>query len=99
MDFIKEVSGHVLVRIAHPNATYDCCLHDVDSGARNYVHLFNGMSGLHHREPGAVGAALTDSRTYAELICDGHHVHPVPHINYYEGSAVIDDIKLFVPKN
>ncbi len=41
-----------------------------------FIHLFNGMSGLHHREPGAVGAALTHPDVFAELICDGHHVHP-----------------------
>ncbi|MFD1449038.1 N-acetylglucosamine-6-phosphate deacetylase [Oceanobacillus profundus] len=76
-DFTKELSkGGVLVSIAHTDATYDCCKETVDAGARNYVHLFNGMSGLHHREPGVVGAALSDPRAFAELICDGHHVHP-----------------------
>lgn len=75
--FIRTVSGEgVLASIAHSDAGYDCCVGAVDAGARNYVHLFNGMSGLHHREPGVVGAALSDSRAYAELICDGHHVHP-----------------------
>lgn len=76
MNFIKEVSKHVLVSIAHTDADYKCCIDAVDQGARNYVHLFNGMSGLHHREPGAVGAALSDPRSYTEIICDGHHVHP-----------------------
>jgi len=77
MDFIRKVSADgVLVSIAHTDADYDTCINAVDAGARNYVHLFNGMSGLHHRKPGVVGAALTDSRTYAELICDGFHVHP-----------------------
>ncbi|MGV3488775.1 MAG: N-acetylglucosamine-6-phosphate deacetylase [Tuberibacillus sp.] len=77
MDFIKKVSAEgVLVSIAHTDADYDTCIQAVDAGSRNYVHLFNGMSGLHHRNPGAVGAALTDSRPYAELICDGFHVHP-----------------------
>ncbi|WP_301109572.1 N-acetylglucosamine-6-phosphate deacetylase [Sporosarcina sp.] len=77
MDFIQKVSDTVLVSIAHTDADYGCCKDAIDHGARNFVHLFNGMSGVHHREPGAVGAALTDSRAYAELICDGHHVHPV----------------------
>ena len=76
MEFIKSVGNEVLVSLAHTEADYKCCMHAVDLGARNYVHLFNGMSGLHHREPGAVGAALSDPRPYAELICDGHHVHP-----------------------
>ncbi|WP_026907143.1 N-acetylglucosamine-6-phosphate deacetylase [Paucisalibacillus globulus] len=77
LPFTEEVSNDgVLVSIAHTDATYDCCKDIVDAGARNYVHLFNGMTGLHHREPGVVGAALSDSRAFAELICDGFHVHP-----------------------
>ncbi|CQR47136.1 N-acetylglucosamine-6-phosphate deacetylase [Paraliobacillus sp. PM-2] len=77
MQFIKDVTGTgVQVSIAHTDASYDCCKQAVSEGANNYVHLFNGMSGLHHREPGVVGAALTDNNVYAELICDGHHVHP-----------------------
>lgn len=76
-DFIQKVSDEgVLVSIAHSDATYVCCKEAVDAGARNYVHLFNGMTGLHHREPGVVGAALMDDRAYAELICDSFHVHP-----------------------
>ncbi|MBT2215993.1 N-acetylglucosamine-6-phosphate deacetylase [Virgibacillus dakarensis] len=77
LEFIQQVSKEgVLASIAHTDADYDCCCAAVDAGARNFVHLFNGMSGLHHREPGVAGAALTDSRAFAELICDGHHVHP-----------------------
>ena len=40
------------------------------------VHTFNAMRALHHREPGTVGAVLGDNRIHAELIADGHHVHP-----------------------
>ncbi|MFB1052114.1 N-acetylglucosamine-6-phosphate deacetylase [Paraliobacillus sp. JSM ZJ581] len=77
MSFIKDVTATgVQVSIAHTDASYDCCMEAVSNGANNYVHLFNGMSGLHHREPGVVGAALTDQSVFAELICDGHHVHP-----------------------
>lgn len=76
-EFIRSVSKEgVLVSIAHTDASYDCCVQAVDAGARNYVHLFNGMSGLHHREPGVAGAALSGSSAFAELICDGYHVHP-----------------------
>ncbi|WP_368906837.1 amidohydrolase family protein, partial [Bacillus wiedmannii] len=42
-----------------------------------FIHTFNGMSPLHHREPGMVGAAMNLKGVYAEIICDGHHVHPV----------------------
>ncbi|WP_019376869.1 N-acetylglucosamine-6-phosphate deacetylase [Virgibacillus halodenitrificans] len=75
--FIQTVTNSgVLASIAHTDASYTCCVDAVEAGARNFVHLFNGMSGLHHREPGVAGAALTLADTYAEIICDGFHVHP-----------------------
>ena len=40
------------------------------------THLFNAMSGVHHREPGLATWALTDDRVYASLIADGIHVVP-----------------------
>ncbi|MBY7144555.1 N-acetylglucosamine-6-phosphate deacetylase [Virgibacillus sp. NKC19-3] len=77
LEFIQQMTRDgVLASIAHTDASFDCCVAGIDAGARDYVHLFNGMTGLHHREPGVVGAALTDERAFAELICDGHHVHP-----------------------
>ncbi|UOQ91952.1 N-acetylglucosamine-6-phosphate deacetylase [Halobacillus shinanisalinarum] len=77
IDFIRKVSsGGVFVSIAHTDASYDCCKNALDAGASSFVHLFNGMSGLHHREPGVVGAALMNKGAFAEMICDGHHVHP-----------------------
>lgn len=63
--------------LAHSSATYDQAKVAVDAGASIFIHTYNGMSGLHHREPGMVGAALTLDETYAEVISDGHHVHPV----------------------
>jgi N-acetylglucosamine-6-phosphate deacetylase len=77
LEFIRAIHDDgILASIAHTDADFNCCRQAVDTGARNFVHLFNGMSGLHHREPGVVGAALTEGRSFAELICDGHHVHP-----------------------
>lgn len=76
-EFIKEAKKMgVYVSLAHSNATYDEAMKAVDAGANIFIHLYNGMRGLHHREPGMVGAALY-SDAYAELICDGHHVHPI----------------------
>ncbi|MEC5423433.1 N-acetylglucosamine-6-phosphate deacetylase [Virgibacillus sp. C22-A2] len=77
VEFIRSMSeAGILVSIAHTDASYECCTNAVNAGARNFVHLFNGMSGLHHREPGVAGAALTQDHAFAELICDGFHVHP-----------------------
>ncbi|WP_284139088.1 MULTISPECIES: N-acetylglucosamine-6-phosphate deacetylase [unclassified Virgibacillus] len=75
--FIKQMrESRVLPSIAHTDASFECCQQAVAAGATNFVHLFNGMSGLHHRNPGVVGAALTNPHAFAELICDGFHVHP-----------------------
>ena len=46
------------------------------AGLRGFTHLFNAMSPLGSREPGAVGAALADADSWCGLIVDGHHVHP-----------------------
>lgn len=76
-EFIKKVSSDgIHVGIAHTDASYECCNEAVRAGATIYVHLFNGMKGLHHRDPGVVGAALIDNAAFTEMICDGQHVHP-----------------------
>ena len=62
--------------LGHSAATYDQTLAAFEAGADGLVHCYNGMTGLHHREPGMVGAGLTDPRAWLELIADGHHVHP-----------------------
>lgn len=66
----------IRVMLGHSAATYDQTLAAFDAGADGLVHCHNGMTGLHHREPGMVGAGLTDKRAWLELIADGHHVHP-----------------------
>lgn len=75
-DFIKKANAMgVRVALGHSDASFDEAVAAVDAGANIFVHTFNGMSGLHHREPGMVGAAMaTDA--ISELICDGHHVNP-----------------------
>lgn len=75
--FIKEARKiGVFVALGHSDATYEEGQKAIRSGATIFVHTYNGMSGLHHRKPGLVGAALTEKNVYAELILDGHHVHP-----------------------
>lgn len=60
----------------HTDATYDCINEAVGHGLRHAVHSFNAMRGLHHREPGTVGAVMDNAKLSAEIIADGQHVHP-----------------------
>ena len=72
----SAVRRQVQVSAGHTDATYEQIRQAVEWGVRHSTHTFNRMSGLHHRQPGAVGAVLTDDRIYAELIADGVHLHP-----------------------
>ncbi|MCB5099277.1 N-acetylglucosamine-6-phosphate deacetylase [Streptococcus mutans] len=65
----------VVVALGHSDATYQEAVEAVEAGASVWVHAYNGMRGLNHREPGMVGAVYDIPNTYAELICDGYHVH------------------------
>jgi N-acetylglucosamine-6-phosphate deacetylase len=65
-----------VVAVGHSSATLDQATAAIDAGARLVTHGYNAMSGLHHREPGLVGAFLTDDRVAVSLIADGVHVHP-----------------------
>ncbi|CAG7650927.1 N-acetylglucosamine-6-phosphate deacetylase [Paenibacillus solanacearum] len=60
----------------HTDSTYAQIVSAAAHGLRHAVHTFNAMKGLHHREPGVVGAVMTEDRITAEVIADGHHVHP-----------------------
>lgn len=66
----------IRVMLGHSAATWQQTCAAFDAGADGLVHCYNGMSSLHHREPGMVGAGLTAPRAWLELIADGHHVHP-----------------------
>jgi N-acetylglucosamine-6-phosphate deacetylase len=74
---IRRLAGRgVLVSIGHTTAGVDDVAIAVDAGASMATHLFNAMSGLHHRDPGVAATVLTDRRLDASLIADGIHVHP-----------------------
>ncbi|UJF15344.1 N-acetylglucosamine-6-phosphate deacetylase [Jeotgalibaca sp. MA1X17-3] len=78
LEFIDYATkNNIRTAIAHTDATFDDCEVAVEHGANIFVHTYNGMRGLHHREPGVVGAAMSLKDVFSELICDGHHVHPV----------------------
>ncbi|MDC7702331.1 N-acetylglucosamine-6-phosphate deacetylase [Vogesella indigofera] len=81
-----EIAGHhevirrlsadgIRVQIGHSLGSYEDGVAALQQGASGFTHLFNAMTGLHHREPGMVGAALAHAE-YAELIPDLLHVHP-----------------------
>ncbi len=67
--------GH-RVSIGHSGATYDEARAAIELGAHHATHLFNRMSSITSRSPGVVGAVLEADAVAAEIICDGHHVHP-----------------------
>jgi len=66
----------VIVSAGHTNATYDELQPALTAGVRGFTHLFNAMSPLTSRDPGAVGAALAHADSWVGIIVDGHHVHP-----------------------
>ncbi len=64
------------VGIAHTNSTYEQAEHALLMGATSFTHTFNAMTKIHHRSPGCAVCALDSDDAYAEIICDGEHVHP-----------------------
>lgn len=75
-EFIEAVKDEVKVSLAHSNAPYEVAKVAFEAGANHVTHLFNGMIGFGHREPGIIGAAAERDDVYLEIICDGIHVHP-----------------------
>jgi N-acetylglucosamine-6-phosphate deacetylase len=71
----RLTAAGVTVALGHAAGTrnFAAC---VEAGARCVTHLFNVMSGLHHREPGMVGLALDEARLSCGIILDGVHIHP-----------------------
>jgi N-acetylglucosamine-6-phosphate deacetylase len=72
---IEHFRERVLFSIGHTNADHALAVAALEWGASHFTHLYNAMTGLHHRDPGVVGAALTSVDATAELIADGVHVH------------------------
>lgn len=87
MTFAPEVSGNdrliefcrsrkILPSLGHSTASPEAVAGFVERGLRHMTHLFNGMKGLHHREPGPPLAGLLDRRISVDLIADGYHIDP-----------------------
>lgn len=66
----------VVVSLGHSGAGYEQASEAIGMGAGFGTHLFNAMTGLHHRDPGLAGALLDSSQTAVGLIVDGIHLHP-----------------------
>jgi N-acetylglucosamine-6-phosphate deacetylase len=70
------VAAGVVIALGHSRASYDDVMAAVDAGASVVTHVFNAMEPLRAREPGLVGAALSDPRLTSTVIADLVHVHP-----------------------
>jgi N-acetylglucosamine-6-phosphate deacetylase len=77
VDLVRNLvaAGH-RVSLGHSGATLEDAMVAIDAGAQHATHLFNRMAPITHRAPGVAGAVLAREEVAAELICDGHHVHP-----------------------
>jgi len=74
-ELLASMPAEIAFALGHSAASYEEARDFVANGGRLFTHLFNAMRGFHHRDPGAVGAAL-DSEAMASLIADGVHAHP-----------------------
>ena len=75
-EFTEKVSKLCTVSVAHTDSDYDHAKAVFDAGATHLTHLYNAMPPIHHRNPGVIPAASENANVQAELICDGHHIHP-----------------------
>ncbi|HAU5157822.1 TPA: N-acetylglucosamine-6-phosphate deacetylase [Clostridioides difficile] len=75
-DFTREIKRctDIVLSIGHSNANYEQAKEAINLGVTNVTHMFNAMTGLNHRDPGVVGAALT-TNVYSELIADTIHIN------------------------
>ena len=77
IEFIRyAVERGLTVSMGHTDADFETAQAAIDAGATQLTHTFNAMRPLNHREPGVLGAALTDNRVKCEAICDYIHLHP-----------------------
>lgn len=87
----------IIVSLGHSQANFAQAQRAFNRGASMVTHAFNAMPGLHHREPGLLGAALTQPQVRCGFIADGQHVHPamlqilLRAGNYAEGLFLVSD--------
>ena len=66
----------IIPSVGHSFADYETIISAIKFGLKSSSHIFNQMKGIHHREPGTIGAILTEENLFAEIIADCIHVHP-----------------------
>ena len=77
LEFVEYLDKNgVIASIGHTDAVYEEVEKAVKAGAKHVTHLYNGMRGMHHREPGTAGAALLFKELMVEMIVDGIHIAP-----------------------
>jgi N-acetylglucosamine-6-phosphate deacetylase len=77
LELVRQIArAGVVPAVGHTQAGYETATAAVDAGARVSTHLFNAMPGLHHRDLGTVGAALSREEVVCELVNDGVHLRP-----------------------
>ncbi|MEP7273200.1 MAG: N-acetylglucosamine-6-phosphate deacetylase [Acidobacteriota bacterium] len=78
MELIRWLTGRgVIASLGHSEADYETGLEAIEAGATHATHLYNAMSGVHHRRPGLAAVCLNEPAIRAEIILDGVHVAPV----------------------
>lgn len=75
-EFRSDAYNNIVIAMGHTNATYQQAMAAIAAGVTRATHTYNGMSGMHHRNLGALEAVLDHPNIHAELIIDEHHVHP-----------------------
>jgi N-acetylglucosamine-6-phosphate deacetylase len=77
LDLIRELTRRgVVASFAHSEATYEQTHAGFDAGIRHVTHIFNAMPPLNHRQPGPLAAIFERQEISAQIISDGHHLHP-----------------------
>ena len=86
----------VCVSLGHSDAELESAQRGIEAGARHATHTFNAMRPLAHRDPGILGAVLTDARVNADMIVDGVHLDPaivrlLANVKGFDNTVLITD--------
>ncbi len=75
LELVQKYSEFIKFQIGHTDATYEEANRAVEAGAKGFTHTFNAMTGIHHRDLGAVGSCFLNDDVYAEIVCDNIHLN------------------------